>query len=216
MNTTMPDPRLRRRRRLLIVPGTLLGLVLLFLLAAFVRGTWADETPRDPATVSEGPLTQVVRGPDGGKEVRCAIRLPNAIEEVWAVVTDYDNFGDICECIQAEKIHHEPDGTCRLEARARSGLPGTVPFAVDLRHERSLGRYVSSWDEAGGQPRPLGIDARRAAGDAGRAQPRTRGRGRADIRAAKPVTGPAARGGPRPGAPAAHGVAGQAVVGRPP
>jgi hypothetical protein len=151
----MPDPRLPRRRwrRLLLIPGALLGLVLFLVLAAFVRGTWADEAPRDPATVAEGPLAQVVRGPDGGKEVRCAIRLPNAIEEVWAAVTDYDNFGDICECLQAEKIHHEPDGTCRLEARARSGLPGTVPFAVELRHERTLGRYVSRWDEAGGRVR---------------------------------------------------------------
>ncbi len=152
MNTARPDPRIRRRRRrLLLIPGTLLGLVLLLVLAAFVRGTWADEAPRDPATVAEGPLTQVVRGPDGGKEVRCAVRLPFAVEEVWAAVTDYDNFGDICECIQAQMIHHEPDGTCRLEARARSGLPGTVPFAVDLRHERTLDRYLSSWDEAGGR-----------------------------------------------------------------
>lgn len=146
----MSDPRLRRRRRLLLIPGTLLGLVLLLVLAALVRGTWADEAPRDPATVAEGARTQVVRGP-GGKEVRCAIRLPFAVEEVWAAVTDYDNFGDICECIRAQKIRHEPDGTCRLEARARSGLPGTVPFAVDLRHERTLDRYVSSWDEPSGR-----------------------------------------------------------------
>jgi hypothetical protein len=151
MPGAIPDPRLRRRRRLLLISGTLLGLVLLFVLAALVRGTWAEEAPRDPATVAEGPLAQVVGGPGGGKEVRCALRLPFAIEAVWAAVTDYDNFGDICECIQAQKIHHEPDGTCRLEARARSGLPETVPFAVDLRHERTLGRYVSSWDEAGGR-----------------------------------------------------------------
>jgi hypothetical protein len=152
MNNAMSDPHLpRRRRRLLLIPGTLLGLALLFVLAALLRGTWADETPRDPATVAEGPLTQVVRSPGGAKEVRCAIRLPFAVEEVWEAVTDYDNFGDICECIHGAKIRHQPDGTCRLEARVRSGLPGTVPFAVDLRHERSLDRYVSSWDEPAGR-----------------------------------------------------------------
>jgi hypothetical protein len=153
METASPATRLpRRRRRLLfLVPAALLGLVPVIGVAVYVRGTWADAEPRDPATTAEGPLTQVVRGPDGGREVRCAIRLPFALEEVWAAVTDYDHFGDICECIQADSIHHEPDGTCRLEARARSALPGTVPFAVDLRHERGLDRYVSRWDEPSGR-----------------------------------------------------------------
>jgi hypothetical protein len=155
MTTAIADPRpaRRHRRRLLLIPGTLLGLLLLLVLGAYVRGTWADEVPRDPATVAEGPLTQVVRRPDGAREVRCAIRLPFALEEVWTAVTDYDHFGDICECIQAQQIRHEPDGTCHLEARARSGLPGSVPFAVDLRHERRLDRYVSSWDGASGRVR---------------------------------------------------------------
>jgi hypothetical protein len=149
MNNPVSDPR-RRRRRLLFLPVTLLGLLLVLGLGAYVRGTWADDVPRDPASAAEAPLAQVLRRPDGGREVRCAIRLPFPPEEVWSAVTDYDNFGDICECIQAKTIRHEPDGTCRLEAEARSGLPGTVPFAVELRQERGLDRYVSSWDEPGG------------------------------------------------------------------
>ncbi len=142
-----------RRRHLLLIPGALLGLLLLLVLAAYVRGTWADEAPRNPASAGERPTAQVLRRPDGGREVRCAIRLPFPLEEVWAAVTDYDNFGDICECIQAKVIRHEPDGTCRLEAEARSGLPGMVPFAVDLRQERTLDRYVASWDEPSGRVR---------------------------------------------------------------
>jgi hypothetical protein len=139
----------RSRRRLLLIPGTLLALLSLLTLGAYVRGT-RTEAVRDPAAVEDGPVCQVVRGPGGGREVRCALRLPFALEQVWDAVTDYENFGDICECIRADHIDHDPDGTCRLEARARSGLSGSVPFTIELRHERHLRQYVSSWDQPSG------------------------------------------------------------------
>jgi hypothetical protein len=66
------------------------------------------------------------------------------------VVTDYDNYGDICSCIQAGQIVHEPDGRCLLEAKAESGLTTRVPFEVELRHEQELFRRVSAWDQASG------------------------------------------------------------------
>jgi hypothetical protein len=140
--------RIRRSRRLAL-PGLLLGGALAVLAAAFVRGTLAQE-PRVPATVEGGPVCQVVETPEEGRHVRCTKVVAFPLEEVWAAVTDYDNFGDICSCIHAGTIAHEPDGRCRLEARADAGVPGSVPFAVELRHEQGLFDYVASWDQTGG------------------------------------------------------------------
>jgi hypothetical protein len=135
----------------LLIPGTLLTFVLVLGLGAYVRGTRA-EVPRDPAA-GEGPVAQVVATAGGGREVRCALRLPFALEEVWDAVTDYDHFGDVCSCLQATRIAHEPDGGCRLEGRARSALAGFIPFEARLRHERRLEEYVTEWDEAGDRVR---------------------------------------------------------------
>jgi hypothetical protein len=118
----------------------------LLVLATGVRGTWT-EVLRDPASAAEDPVCQVVRGPGGAREVRSAVRLPYPLEEVWSVLTDYDNFGDICECLKADQIIHQPDGSCLLKAQARSGLPGYIPFEAHVRHERRLDEYVSRWDQ---------------------------------------------------------------------
>jgi hypothetical protein len=140
---------LRRPRSLLLsaVPAALVGGALA---AALVRGTWA-EAPRDPPGPAAGPVCQVCPAPGGGKEVRCAARLPYPLERVWEAVTDYDHYGDICECLHADDVRHEPDGRCRVAARARSLLGGEVPFAVELRHEQDLDEYSVSWDQADGR-----------------------------------------------------------------
>jgi hypothetical protein len=124
----------------------LLGLVM----AAWVRGTWAGDRPHDPS-LGEPPVGQVLATPRGGREVRSAVRVPFALEQVWAVVTDYDNLGDVCTCVRADRITYEPDGSCRVDARALSGLPGYIPFAARMRHVRRLDQYVASWDEPAGR-----------------------------------------------------------------
>jgi uncharacterized membrane protein len=116
---------------------------------AYVRGTYTRE-PRDPEIAGEGPTCAVCAAPGGGKEVRCAIRLAHPMDEVWKVVTDYDHFGDICPYLDAEAIRHDPAGTSRIEARAQSGLPGTIPFAVEMHYEQGLHQYTASWDQPDG------------------------------------------------------------------
>jgi hypothetical protein len=143
MTTRLP----RTRRRLLLAPAGLLGVALVVVLAAAARGTWSDDSPCYPRA-GAGPVAQVLRTAEGGREVRSATRLPFPLDEVWTVITDYENLGDVCTCVVGERIAHEPDGTCRVEARARSGLPGFVPFRAEMRHDRGLQRYVASWDES--------------------------------------------------------------------
>ncbi len=139
----------RRHLSLLLsaLPAALVGGALAL---ALVRGTWA-EAPRDPPNAGDGPVCQLCPAPGGGKEVRCAARLPYPLEQVWEAVTDYDHYGDICECLHADDVRHEPDGRCRVAARARSPLGGEVPFAVELRREQNLDEYVVSWDQPYGR-----------------------------------------------------------------
>src|SRR5947209_4865195 len=105
----MTTDTLRPRRRLgrLGVPLALLVLLAGWAVALAVHGTWADADVRDPASVAEGPVCRVVQVPGGGKEVRCALRLPFSMDRVWAVVTDYDNFGDICPYVQPARLTRE-------------------------------------------------------------------------------------------------------------
>ena len=133
-----------------LLPAVPAALLVGALGAAFVRGTWPEEG-RDPAGVADGPVCAVCRATGGGKEVRCACRVPYPMDRVWEVVTDYDHYGDVCECIHAEDIRHEPDGRCLLKGRVRSLLSGTVPFAAELRHEQGLDENVASWDQPGGR-----------------------------------------------------------------
>jgi hypothetical protein len=145
-----PSIRRTRRRRLLAIPAALTALLLGLAAAAWVRGTWAADWPAEPQ-LGEAPVAGVVRTPEGGREVRAAARVPFALEEVWAVVTDYDNYGDLCNCLRADQIMYEADGNCRIEGQARSGLPATIPFRAEMRHERRLDRYLALWDEAAGR-----------------------------------------------------------------
>jgi hypothetical protein len=117
---------------------------------AYVRGTWADVEPVTPSEVSSDPVCQLVEVPGEGKQVRCAMLLPYSLDQLWQAVTDYDNYGDICPYVRAGDVEHDPDGTCRLEARAETGLATGVPFRAEIGHEQMLNRYRTTWDEPSG------------------------------------------------------------------
>jgi hypothetical protein len=119
-----------------------------FLIGAAVRGSWT-EAVRDPAPGEV--VRQILRTPEGSKEVRCAARLPFALEEVWEVITDLESLGDVCCCVHADRVEHRPDGDCFIEARANSIMSGQVPFTARMHAGRSLDQYVWSWDNPSGK-----------------------------------------------------------------
>lgn len=143
----MPRPR----RRWLLLPIGLLLVMASATLGLFVRGTWADTHRRIPAGIEEEPICYVRQLAGEDKEVCCALRLAAPMDEVWTTITDYEHFGDICACVHADRIAHEPDGRCRLEARAKSVPPGQLPFTVEMRQEQMLNQYTSSWDQSSGE-----------------------------------------------------------------
>jgi hypothetical protein len=143
---SFPGKRLLRSRWL---PGTVALLLGLVVLTVVVRGTWADTSPRDPGSIAEGPVCQVFQDAEG-KQVRCAIRLPFSLDEVWAVITDYDHFGDVCPYLHRTQIEPEPDGKCRLQTAVDSPLGSRVPFSVQMHYQQDLYQYVASWDQPEG------------------------------------------------------------------
>ena len=134
--------------RRLLVPALTVLLLTGLGLTVFVRGTWADAAPREPASARDGPIARVVQTAEG-KEVCAAIRLPFPTDEVWQAITDYEHYGDICSFIHGAELTRGPDG-CRVVGQARTPLPSDVPFTIELKHEQELFEYRSSWDECSG------------------------------------------------------------------
>ena len=146
-----PARRRRRWRRRVLLSVLVLGMLALVIGSAVARGTWADEQPRLPQHVEDGALCHICQPPGQAKHVHCSMLMPFSMEEVWEVVTDYDHLGEVCQCLQFEETVREPDGSCRLKAKAESGLPESVPFALEVRQEQTLTQFVSTWDQASGQ-----------------------------------------------------------------
>src|SRR5262245_48415515 len=130
----LPSPPARRWRKRVVIPCAIgLGLAL-FLGWAFVRGTWADNVPKDPATPADGVVCHLYQPPGGPKQVRCALVLDYPAEEVWKVVTDYERFGEIFPTLKSVEATRRPDGRCRLKGVATSWA-GDRSFDILIRQE---------------------------------------------------------------------------------
>lgn len=140
-----------RLRKRYLVPGLFLALLGLLLLWAYVHGTWADTAVKDPTSVGQGPVTQLYQAPDGRKQVRCAVLLDAPPDEVWAVVTDYEQFDSIFPYLRDVHAEKESDGGYRFQGTVSAGIFGDWGYDTHIRHEETPGRYVASWDEPGGE-----------------------------------------------------------------
>jgi hypothetical protein len=138
-----------RRNKLLLSSLLVVLATGVAVVAAMARGSWADDERRDPAGVGDGPLAQVLRLPDGSRQVRASIRLAQPPDVVWQAITDYDHYGDICSFIHGAQVEHGPDG-CRVCGNAVTPVPLSLPFTIELKHQQDLLEYTSSWDEPSG------------------------------------------------------------------
>jgi hypothetical protein len=139
----------QRFRTRLAMPLTLFLAMALLTTGACLRGMRTSR-PRDPEPGDDGPLAQVCLSPHGTREVRSAIRLAHPLDEVWEVITDYGNYGDMGPFCQADAIHYDPRGTCDLKVRIDSGLATTLPCSVRMHHEQHLQEYIAWWDQPDG------------------------------------------------------------------
>ena len=141
------DARTHRRvKKRLAIPLGLLFLVTAVIAWLAVLGTWAETEPRDPKLSSEGIITQLLKVGDG-KQVRAATVINHPIDDVWAVVTDYEHFSEIFPHVCHTDMDRLGDGSCRLSGAASAGIFGEWPFHVHIKHQQSPDAYVASWDE---------------------------------------------------------------------
>ena len=130
-----------------MIPILLLALVTGLIAWAIVRGTWADHETRDPGSPADGIITQLYQGPDGRKYVRCAVILEQPLDDVWAVVTDYEHYSEVFPHVCHTQIDRDADGRYHLSGAARTPIFGDWPFEVHIRHAESPGVYSSLWDD---------------------------------------------------------------------
>jgi hypothetical protein len=127
-----------------------LAVLTIVAIGAIIRGTWADTNAKNPTSSAEGSLIQLYRTPDGRKVVRCARVLDYPAEAVWAVVTDYNHFGDIFPHERAVRGERDPDGRYHVTGLAHAWPYGEWPFDVHVTHQEMPQSYVASWDDPGG------------------------------------------------------------------
>jgi uncharacterized protein YndB with AHSA1/START domain len=146
--STATPPRRRRVKKRILIPVILLGLVLLILVWAYVRGTWADSAVRNPQTAADGTMSQLYRTPKGDVQVRCTIVVDAPPAAVWEVVRDYANHPRFLPYVSAMEVQPEADDRVHLKGTAHSRLWGDWSFAVHVSHKKvSDTEYVASWDE---------------------------------------------------------------------
>ena len=147
--TKPPPPRKKPFRKRYAVLLGLLGLILVLLVAAIIRGTWADKEPRDPQSSADGVICRLHQPPGDDWQVRCSMVLNYPADEVWAVVTDYNNFADIFPTLESCS-YTATKNSPQLRGVAHS-LLGDWPFSIYVDHEDLPGEgHSSHWEGASG------------------------------------------------------------------
>jgi hypothetical protein len=144
-----PQPARRWRKRWAIIPAVLLLAVLVALAIFYARGTWADTEPRDPATPADGPVSQLYLA-DGQKQVRCAIVLPYAVDEVWGVLTDYGNYSNLLPYLSNIEAEKTGDDEYRMKGLAKAAFQGNWPFDITIHQQKTADGGRIWWDEMPG------------------------------------------------------------------
>jgi uncharacterized membrane protein len=148
----------RRIKKRFLIPAILLGIFALFLLGAYIRGTWADAEPRDPKTAEDGIICHIYQTPEGHKPVRCSVLLDRPIDKVWKVLTDYDNWSEVFPTLHAEPIKVTPQAGPRDGVRpssyhlagTASSVLGSWPFGISVEQTQTAQKRVISWSERPG------------------------------------------------------------------
>jgi len=136
-------------KKRIVIPAVFIGVVMALLLWETLRGNWTDPQARNPSSAADGLVTQLIRTPEGRKQIRAAVIVSAPPERVWKVVTDYDHFSDVFPNLATSKGVRDLDGRWHVTGEIRS-IVGRWPMDLHVRHEESAPRFVASWDEPHG------------------------------------------------------------------
>ncbi len=147
--TAPRSPKRRWRRRWTLIPCALLLAVALGLLILYVRGTLADTEVRNPTTVADGPISQLYTT-EGHTQVRCAVLLPYAVDDVWAVLTDYGKYHEMLPYLANIEAEKQSDDEYHMKGLAKSVFQGYWPFEITIHQEKKADGGRIWWDEKSG------------------------------------------------------------------
>jgi ribosome-associated toxin RatA of RatAB toxin-antitoxin module len=143
-----PKPPARRwRKRWVLIPGALVLAAAVALAVLYVRGTWADTEPRDPASAADGPVSQIYLREGGFKQVRCAALLPYALDDVWDMLTDYTNYDKMLPYLADVTAEKKGDGEWVMQGQAKSAFRGYWPFQITITQRAGPDGGRIWWDE---------------------------------------------------------------------
>jgi uncharacterized membrane protein len=138
-------PHLKKR---ILIPTILIVLFAALLIGAYVRGSWADTSPRNPQTPAEGAVVHLYQPKeDGALQVRGAILIDAPAARVWAVVRDYPSHPRFMPYIRTLEAHPGERDRVFLSGVAHSRLWGDWPFKMYVDHQADADKkYVAHWD----------------------------------------------------------------------
>jgi uncharacterized protein YndB with AHSA1/START domain len=138
----------RRVRKRIWIPSVLLVVLVLFIGWLLWRGTSADTVEHNPASATDGAITQLL-DKDGRTVVRTAIVVPAPAEAVWKVVTDYDSHPKFIRYVGAMASQKMGDGRVHLRGVLHSRMWGDFPFETDVTctEKPAEGEYTATWHE---------------------------------------------------------------------
>ena len=145
MSQPAPPPA-KKPRRWIGVPYLLLAILAGGLGYLFVRGSWADDAATDPTSPEQGPITRLLKTDDVRITVRSAMVLNHPREKVWALVTDYANYGDVLPYVK-DIAATAGDGGTVVSGKAASAISGYWDFAMTVRETRGEA-WSATWDAA--------------------------------------------------------------------
>src|SRR5436305_2059731 len=107
MSTSTSVPQRPRLKKRIVIPAILVVLFAALVIGAYVRGTWADTSPRNPQTPAEGAVVQLYQPAEGAMHVRGAILIDAPAARVWAVIRDYPSHPRFMPYVRTLEAHPE-------------------------------------------------------------------------------------------------------------
>lgn len=130
--------------------SALAGFILIFAWIMWL-GTAASSIEKNPQSVEQGTICQLIEEQTGEKSVRCAALLPHSLDDIWRVIVDYPAFTQVFKTrlwnISSMGSRNVNDSTVQISGVLSMAFV-EIPFRTTVTHRRGSKEAVASWDQA--------------------------------------------------------------------
>jgi carbon monoxide dehydrogenase subunit G len=102
--------------------GSPLVVLLIPVVVVAIRGSWASNTPQDPAGPEDGIVRQLLRTAEGRTVTRAALVVNHPPEAVWARLTDFDHYSETFPTIRSMKFEAGPPAKASADVQTFWGV----------------------------------------------------------------------------------------------